>query len=101
MNQTGQDLVLHFRECCSKRNKLFIPDIPRQTQVSDALVGYYERNELMAAVDLFIKSNPGPFLIFDFAVQSRIYVEKVKFNKNSEDKFKDIVEKTKRRMESE
>lgn len=101
MNQTGQDLVIHFKECCAKRNKLFIPDIPRQTHVADALVQYYKHDDLWNAIDIFVKSNPGPFLVFDFAVQSRIYIERLKFDKDSETKFKDIVEQTKKRMESE
>jgi hypothetical protein len=64
-------------------------------------VQYYDHDNLWNAVDVFVKNNPGPFLVFDFAVQSRIYIERLKFDKDSEAKFKYIVEQTKKRMESE
>jgi hypothetical protein len=101
MKQTGLDLEKHFKKCCAKYNKLFIPDNPRQEDVSRALLEYYDHDFLAAAISLYVKSNPGPFIIFDFAMQSRTYVDKVKFNRESLTKFKDIVEQTKKRMESE
>lgn len=98
---TGQEVINFFKESCEKSNKLFIPDSPRQDSVADAIANFYDKDELLGAVDMFIKSRPGPFLVFDFAVESKTYVDKFKFEKVAKDKFRDIVEQTRKRMESE
>jgi hypothetical protein len=101
MSLTGQELISHFKQYCDKYHKLFIPDIPRQTHVADALVGYYSHDEILPAIELYIKSNTGPFLVFDFAVQSKKMVEKVAFEKAATGRFKDIVAQTRKRMVDE
>jgi hypothetical protein len=101
MNLTGQDLIDHFISCCRKRNKLFVPDSPRQEQVAKALAEFYDKQTLLDACDLYIKANPGPFLIFDFAVQSKQYIDKVIYEGKAADKFKNIVEQTRRKMEEQ
>ena len=101
MEVTGQELISFFKESCKKSNKLFIPDSPRQESVADALAEFYKKEELFDAVKLFIKSKTGPFLVFDFAIESRSYVDKTKFESKSVNAFKEIVEQTKKRMESE
>jgi hypothetical protein len=101
MEVTGQELIKHFKESCRKLNKLFIPDSPRQEAVADALAEFYSKNDLFTAVDLFIKSKTGPFLIFDFAIESKSYVDKSKFESKAVDNFNAIVEQTRKRMESE
>ena len=100
METTGQELIKFFKESCDRSNKLFIPDSPRQESVADALVSFYKKQELFDAVAFFVKSKTGPFLIFDFAVESRTYVEKIKLENKSTDSFKKIVEETRKRMES-
>jgi hypothetical protein len=52
-------------------------------------------------LESFVRSRPGPFLVFDFAIESRSFVEKAQLDKKSTDKFKSIVEETKKRMETE
>jgi hypothetical protein len=101
MNLTGPDLIDCFRKYCAKYNKLFIPDIPRQTQVADALAQYYANDNLLAAIELYIKSNSGPFLVFDFAVQSKKMVDKVIFEKEAINRFKNIVADTRKRLVEE
>jgi hypothetical protein len=101
MEVTGLEVVKHFKEFCKKSNKLFIPDSPRQESVADAIAEFYKKDDLFNAIELFIKSKTGPFLIFDFAVESRAYVDKVKLEKSSSDKFKNLVEETRKRMVSE
>jgi len=97
---TGSELIEYFKSCCKKYHKLFIPDSPRQEQVADALASFYKKDNLEAAVEYFIKNRPGPFLVFDFAIESRTFVERVEFEKKSQDRFKDIVQETKKRLES-
>jgi len=97
---TGSELIECFKNYCKKYHKLFIPDSPRQEQVADALASFYKKDNLENAVEYFIKSRPGPFLLFDFAIESRTFVERVEFEKKSQDKFKDIVQETKKRLES-
>lgn len=101
MEVTGLEVIKHFKEFCKKSNKLFIPDSPRQESVADAIAEFYKKDDLFNAIELFIKSKTGPFLIFDFAVESRAYVDKVKLEKSSSDKFKNLVEETRKRMVSE
>lgn len=101
MTPAGSELTKYFKTCCEKYRKLFIPDSPRQDQVADALSSFYDKENIEKAIEVYIKSRPGPFLIFDFAVESRSFVEKVEFDKKSQDKFKDIVQETKKRLESQ
>lgn len=101
MEQTEIDLIEQLKNCCKQYRKLFIPDSPRQEAVAESLSSFYDKDILFLAVELFVKSNPGPFLIFDFAVQSKTYTDRVKFEGKSVDKFKEIVNQTKKRMESE
>ena len=98
-NLTGPEVMQHFVSCCKKRSKLFVPDSPRQEQVCDALADFYNREVLFDAIDEFTKVNPGPFIVFDFAVQSKKYIDHVILEKKSRDKFISIVQETKRRME--
>jgi len=69
--------------------------------VADALAKFYNNENLLKACDSFIKSNSGPFLVFDFAVQSKTYVDRIQFDSKSSEKFKDVVKQTKLRMEQE
>lgn len=101
MTLTGPELIEHFKNYCKKRNKLFIPDSPRQEAVAEALANFYNPKTLLKACDLFIKSNNGPFIIFDFAIQSKTYADKIQFDSKSSEKFKDVVRQTKLRMELE
>lgn len=101
MSLTGQELIEHFKGCCEKRNKLFVPDPPRQEAVADALAKFYNSEILLKSSDLFIKSNNGPFTMFDFAIQSKTYSDRIQFDSKSSEKFKDVVKQTKLRMELE
>lgn len=98
---TGQEVLQHFISCCRKRSKLFVPDSPRQEQVCDALGDFYEIDILFDAIDEYVKVNPGPFIIFDFAVQSKKYIDHVITEKKSRDSFLFMVKETKKRMELE
>lgn len=98
---TGQIVLQHFVDCCKKRNKLFVPDSPRQEQVADALASFYKYDVLIDAIEEYIKANPGPFIIFDFAVQSKKYIDHVVLEKKSRDNFYNMVQQTKKRMEQE
>jgi len=98
---TGQEVLQHFISCCKKRSKLFVPDTPRQEQVCDALGDFYEIDILFDAIDEYVKVNPGPFIVFDFAVQSKKYIDHVILEKKSRDNFIFMVKETKKRMELE
>ena len=98
---TGQEVLQHFISCCKKRSKLFVPDSPRQEQVCDALGDFYEIDILFDAIDEYVKVNPGPFIIFDFAVQSKKYIDHVINEKKSRNSFLLMVKETKKRMELE
>lgn len=98
---TGQEVLQYFISCCKKRNKLFVPDSPRQEQVSDAIAGFYDKEVLLDSIDEYIKVNPGPFILFDFAVQSKKYIDHVILERKSKDVFLNIVQETKKRMEME
>jgi len=99
-NQTGKSLIQLFETCCNESHKLFIPDSPRQDDIANSLVRHYEWTLLERAVRWYVENNSGPFLVFDFAIQSRDVVEKVKYETESKTKFQDIVAETRKRMES-
>jgi len=98
---TGQIALQHFVDCCKKRNKLFVPDSPRQEQVCDALASFYKYDVLLDAIDEYIKVNPGPFIVFDFAIHSKKYTDHIVAEKRSKDSFINMVQETKKRMEQE
>lgn len=69
--------------------------------MSDALVDHYDGDLLLEAVKMYVSQKTGPFLVFDFAVDSRTYIEIVKKERASVNKFKEIVEETKKRLAEE
>lgn len=99
MEQQEINPIEQLKNCCKIYHKLFIPDSPRQEAVAESLLSFYDRDILFQAIDVFVKSNPGPFLVFDFAIQSKKYTDKVVFDSKSINKFKDIVNQTKKRMD--
>lgn len=101
MKATGEQTIQHFQKLCDKYAKLFIPDSPRQEEVAKALATFYEEDVLFKAIENFIKSRSGPFLVFDFAVESRTFTDRVLFDTKSESRFQQIVEETRKRMSDE
>lgn len=98
MKATGEQTIQHFKDYCKKQSKLFIPDSPRQEAVADALADFYEQQVLFNAIEYFIKSRTGPFLVFDFAVESKSYTDRVVLDTKSSNKFNAILEETRKRM---
>lgn len=98
-NLTGPSLIQLFKDYSESTHKLFIPDPPREDAVADSLCKHYDGELLERAIKWYVDNNPGPFLVFDFAIESRSLVEKVRFEKQSVDRFKDIVQETRKRME--
>ena len=77
-----------------------MPDSPRQDDIAESLAKHYDSDLLVKAVEWYVENRPGPFLIFDFAIESREMVERVKHESEAKAKFKDIVEQTRQRMEN-
>jgi len=100
MKLTGESLINLFKTCSEKSHKLFIPDSPREDQVADSLAKHYDGELLTKAVEWYIENRPGPFLVFDFAIESRDLVEKVKYESDAKSRFQDIVAETRKRMEN-
>ena len=96
---TGEEAIAHFQESCRYYNKLFIPDSPRQESVAKALADFYDKDTLFQAIVVYIKNRNGPILVFDFAIESKTYTDKVTFDLKSENKFKEILEETRKRMQ--
>jgi hypothetical protein len=98
---TGKELIEIFKKSCEKSHKLLIPDSPRQESVADALATHYDSELLEKAVELYVKKNHGPFLIFDFAIESRTIVDKVKFEEEAKNRFRNLVKETHDRLASD
>lgn len=98
---TGKELIEIFKKSCEKSHKLFIPDSPRQESVADALAAHYDSELLEKAVEFYVKKNQGPFLIFDFAIESRTIVDKVKFEEEAKNRFRNLVRETHDRLASD
>lgn len=99
MALSGNDVVEVFKLYCTQHNKLFVPDSPRQEEVSDSLASHYDSDDLLEAIKWYTQKEDGPVLIFDFALKSRDYVERVKKERASVDKFKKTVEDTRKLIE--
>lgn len=99
MTISGEDVVAVFNHICKDKNKLFIPDSPRQDEVANSLADHYDGDDLLDAIKLYVASDPGPILIFDFALKSREYVEKVKKERASVERFKQTVAETRKLIE--
>lgn len=99
-NLTGPEMIQFFKDCSDKYSKLFIPDYPRENSVAESLAKHYPADLLKDAIEWYIKNEPGPFLVFNFAVQSREFVDRVKYEKASIARFKQIVADTKKRLEN-
>lgn len=98
---TGQELILFLEKSCKESGKLFIPDSPRQDAVAQALVDHYNSELLFESIRYFVKSRTGPFLVFDFAVESKKITDKVKQEIESKNLFRQIVKETHDRMMKE
>lgn len=98
---TGEELIQTFKSLCDKSNKLFIPDSPRQEAVAEALVQHYDEELLIKSIEFHINKNTGPFLVFDFAIVSRTLFEKIKYEEEAKNRFRNLVRETHDRMASE
>lgn len=101
MSLSSEEVISRFKALCDKHNRLFIPDPPREDAVAESLGKYYSEQDLVFAMEKFIKSDPGPHLIFDFALRSRDIVEKNSYDKKSEEHFKQVVAQTRKKFENE
>jgi hypothetical protein len=98
---TGQKLIESLKQSCKDSSKLFIPDSPRQEAVAEALAEHYDGELLVDSIKYFVKGRTGPFLLFDFAIESKKITDKVKQEKESKEKFKQIMRETHDRMSKE
>jgi hypothetical protein len=101
MTITGSDVVAAFKAYCDEYNKLYIPDSPREDAVADSIAKHYNSDILLEAIKKYVQSEEGPFLLFDFAIKSRTLIENAKFEKASVDRFKEIVEETRKKLQDE
>jgi hypothetical protein len=99
MSITGSDLIEVFKVVCESEGRLFIPDSPRQEDIADSIAKHYDSDDLLNAIKLYVKSEYGPILVFDFAIKSRDFVDKVKKERLSIDKFKQTVADTRKLIE--
>jgi hypothetical protein len=98
---TGVDVVTAFELCCKEQDRLFIPDIPRQEAVSESLAAHYNSDDLLDAIKWFAKNTDGPFLLFEFALKSRDIVERIRRDRLSHEKFKDLVAQTRKLIQTD
>lgn len=99
MTISGNDVIAVFTHICKDKNKLFVPDSPRQDDVANSIADHYDGDDLLDAIKLYVSSEPGPILVFDFALKSREYVEKVKKERASVERFKQTVAETRKLIE--
>lgn len=98
---TGNDVIQAFKVYCEDKNKFFLPDSPRQEDIADSLAKHYDSDDLLMAIKWYVDINDGPILIFNFALESRSLIEKIKKEQNSINKFKQVVADTRKLLEDE
>lgn len=98
---SSQIVLSTFQKSCDDNAKLFIPE-PRQDEIVDNLVRYYERfydlDLLLECIQEFIKKNDEPILIYNFALDSGKIRTHLLEAKKSNDEFKRLVKETEERM---
>lgn len=98
---TGNDVIAVFKVYCKEYNKLFIPDSPRQDDVADSLAEHYDSDDLLEAIKWYVDKDAGPILVFDFALKSRDYIQKIQKERASVDRFKQTVAETRKLIEQD
>lgn len=101
MTINGTDVIAAFKAYCEEYNQLYIPDSPRESEVADSLAKHYNSDDLLDAIKQFVKKGEGPFLLFDFALRSRSLIESAKSEKASVERFREIVEETRKKIQNE
>jgi hypothetical protein len=96
MGIIGNDVVEVFKLYCKEKSKLFIPDSPRQDEIASSLAEHYDSDDLLEAIKFYVTNEPGPILVFDFALKSRDYVSKIQKERASVDRFKQTVAETRK-----
>ena len=98
-NQTGADLIKLLRQLSSETGKFFLPDLGREEAVAESLIDAYRYDDLTACANEYIKKCGSPVLVFSFAMEVPSIIQKAITERESREKFRSIVEKTKERMD--
>lgn len=99
-----EDFINYFEERCEHYEVLFLPDPARQEKIARQLVNLHgktagDKEVLYKAVDLFIQESQGTALIYDFAIESSKYRDKILVNKESHENFNKLLKETEKRMQ--
>ena len=98
-NQTGADLIKLLRQLSSETGKFFLPDIGREEAIADSLIDAYRFDALSDCANKYVKKAGSPILMFSFAMEVPSIIQKAISERESREKFRSIVEKTKERMD--
>jgi hypothetical protein len=98
-NQTGADLIKLLRQLSSETGKFFLPDLGREEAVAESLIDAYRYDDLTACANEYIKKCGSPVLVFSFAMEVPSIIQKAITERESREKFRSIVQKTKERMD--
>jgi|TARA_B100000809_G_C15093278_1_gene514030 hypothetical protein len=98
-NQTGADLIKLLRQLSSETGKFFLPDLGREEAVAESLIDAYRYDDLTACANEYIKKCGSPVLVFSFAMEVPSIMQKAITERESREKFRSIVQKTKERMD--
>jgi len=98
-SQTGADLIKLLRQLSSETGKFFLPDLGREEAVADSLMDAYRYDDLAACANEYMKKCCSPVLVFSFAMEVPSIIQKAITERESREKFRSIVKKTKERMD--
>ena len=98
-NQTGTDLIKLLRQLSSETGKFFLPDIGREEAIAESLIDAYRFDDLSECANKYVKKAGSPILMFSFAMEVPSIIQKAISERESREKFRSIVEKTKERMD--
>ena len=96
---TGADLIKLLRQLSSEKGKFFLPDIGREEAIADSLLDAYRYDDLSDCASTYVKKAGSPILMFSFAMEVPSIMQKAISERESREKFRSIVEKTKERMD--
>ena len=93
------DLIKLLRQLSSEKGKFFLPDIGREEAVADSLLDAYRYDDLEDCAHKYVSKANSPILMFSFAMEVPSIIQKAISERESREKFRSIVEKTKERMD--
>lgn len=101
-NPASEQISNYFQECCDEFDKLFLPDAAKDEGIINNLIKFYKKHHdkefLEECIRWFCRTEDGPILVMDFAINSLDVRDKVMEDRESRKEFNALLKQTEQRM---